>query len=105
MTDKPQAHGYSIFTVDGPNPFYERGVEVKGHEFRYSTVLEWQGRPEELALKMKRGKGFIGGRDGLTRNNVLALYTHVHAEGTAEWAAGLLKRCRMHSNKSASGGM
>ena len=94
MSDKPQAHGYSIFTVDGPNPFYEHGVEIKGHEFRYSMVLEWQGELKELALKMKRGKGFAEGRDGLTRNNVLALYTHVHAEGTLEWALGFLNRCR-----------
>jgi cobyrinic acid a,c-diamide synthase len=95
MSDKPQAHGYSIFTVDGPNPFYENGIEIKGHEFRYSTVLEWGGKPAELALKMKRGKGFAGGRDGLTKKNVLALYTHVHAEGTLEWARGLIDRCRV----------
>ena len=94
MSEKPQAHGYSIFTVDGPNPFYETGAQIKGHEFRYSTVLEWRGAPAELALKMNRGKGFAGGRDGLTRNNVLALYTHVHAEGTLEWASGFLNRCR-----------
>jgi cobyrinic acid a,c-diamide synthase len=94
MSDKPQAHGYSIFTVDGPNPFYRNGIEIKGHEFRYSTVLEWGGEPAELALKMKRGKGFAGGRDGLTKKNVLALYTHVHAEGTLEWATGLINRCR-----------
>ena len=94
MSDKPQAHGYSIFVVDEPNPFYEKGVEIKGHEFRYSIVLEWQGQPEELVLKMKRGKGFMGGRDGLTKQNVLALYTHVHAEGTPQWAEGLLRRCR-----------
>jgi cobyrinic acid a,c-diamide synthase len=100
MSDKPQAHGYSIFTVDGPSPFYEKGAEIRGHEFRYSTVLEWRGQPEELVLKMKRGKGFMGGRDGLTRNNVLALYTHVHAEGTPQWAAGLLQRCRARMQRS-----
>jgi cobyrinic acid a,c-diamide synthase len=100
MSNKPQAHGYSIFKVDGPNPFYEHGVEIKGHEFRYSTVLEWLGEPTELALKMKRGKGFAEGRDGLTKNNVLALYTHVHAEGTPEWAIGLLNRCRTRLRNS-----
>lgn len=99
MSDRPQAHGYSIFTVDGPNPFYENGIEIKGHEFRYSTVLEWGGEPAELALKMKRGKGFAGGRDGLTKKNVLALYTHVHAEGTREWARGLINRCRVHQKE------
>ncbi|MDD3813443.1 MAG: cobyrinate a,c-diamide synthase [Desulfocapsaceae bacterium] len=94
MSKKPQAHGYSVFEVDGANPFYSQGAEIKGHEFRYSTILEWQGRPEQLALKMSRGQGFMAGRDGLTMNNVLALYTHVHADGTPEWAEGFMNRCR-----------
>lgn len=55
MSKKPQAHGYSIFEVDGNNPFYPLASEVRGHEFRYSTILEWPGTPEELTLKMKRG--------------------------------------------------
>jgi cobyrinic acid a,c-diamide synthase len=95
MSKKPQAHGYSIFETEGSNPFYQKGTEVKGHEFRYSTILEWPGDPNDLALKMKRGVGFMGGRDGLTRRNVLALYTHVHALGTPEWAEGFMVRCRM----------
>ncbi len=94
MSEKPQAHGYSIFEVDGENPFFKKGISVKGHEFRYSTILDWKGEPEELALKMKRGKGFSGGRDGLTKKNVLALYTHIHACGTPDWASWLVERCR-----------
>ena len=94
MSQKPQAHGYSIFEVDGENPFYQKGAEIKGHEFRYSTVLEWPGKPENLVLKMKRGVGFSEGREGLTMNNVLALYTHIHALGTPEWAEGFMRRCR-----------
>jgi cobyrinic acid a,c-diamide synthase len=94
MSIKPQAHGYSIIEVDGENPFYEKGVEIKGHEFRYSTILEWAGKPEELCLKMKRGVGFSEGREGLVMKNVLALYTHIHALGTPEWAEGFMKRCR-----------
>jgi cobyrinic acid a,c-diamide synthase len=94
MSKRPQAHGYSVFSVEGANPFYATGVTVKGHEFRYSTVLDWQGKPEQLVLQMSRGQGFMSGRDGLTMNNVLALYTHVHAEGTPEWAPGFIDRCR-----------
>ncbi len=94
MSEKPQAHGYSIFEVDGKNPFYRIGTEVKGHEFRYSTILKWPGDANKLALAMKRGIGFADGRDGLTVNNVLALYTHVHALGTPDWAKGFMKRCR-----------
>ncbi|MEN8198880.1 MAG: cobyrinate a,c-diamide synthase [Thermodesulfobacteriota bacterium] len=99
MSGKPQAHGYSIFAADRENPFYEKQAEVKGHEFRYSTILEWQGNEDDLALKMARGVGFVGGRDGLTRKNVLALYTHVHALGTPEWAGNFLKRCRQEKEK------
>jgi cobyrinic acid a,c-diamide synthase len=94
MSHKPQAHGYTVFTVERENPFYPVGTQIKGHEFRYSIVSGWDGRPEELALRMERGTGFQGGRDGLLKNNVLALYTHVLAPGAPEWAAGLLRAAR-----------
>jgi len=94
MSKKPQAHGYSVFEADRQNPFYTEGLEVKGHEFRYSVILEWQGNAEELVLKMKRGTGFMEGRDGLVKQNVLALYTHIHALGTPEWAKNFMACCR-----------
>ncbi len=91
ISGRPQAHGYSAFTVDRENPFYPVGTRVKGHEFRYSTVDAWDGEPDQLALKIERGTGFAGGRDGLVANNVLALYTHVLAPGTPSWAPGLVR--------------
>jgi cobyrinic acid a,c-diamide synthase len=94
MSAKPQAHGYTIFHVEKENAFYSPGTEVKGHEFRYSKILEWQGSEDQLVLKMVRGQGFKNGRDGLTYKNVLALYTHVHADGTPEWAGNFVQRCR-----------
>ena len=93
---KPQAHGYSIFTVDKPNPFYPVGTTIKGHEFRYSTILHWDGTPEELTLNMERGTGFMAGRDGLVKNNVLALYTHVLSSGTPQWASALISAAQKH---------
>ncbi|MDU9050140.1 MAG: cobyrinate a,c-diamide synthase [Candidatus Electrothrix sp. Rat3] len=91
MSSKPQGHGYSTFIVEQENAFYPLGTQVKGHEFRYSVVESWDGGPEDLALRMERGTGFQGKRDGLVKKNVLALYTHVLAPGTPEWAAGLLR--------------
>jgi cobyrinic acid a,c-diamide synthase len=91
MAVKPQAHGYSTFTADRENPFYPLGTQVKGHEFRYSVVESWDGDPEELAVQMERGTGFQGKRDGLVKKNVLAMYTHVLAPGTPEWAVGILR--------------
>jgi cobyrinic acid a,c-diamide synthase len=94
MSVKPQAHGYTIFHVEKENAYYSQGAEVKGHEFRYSKILDWQGSTDQLALKMVRGHGFIDGRDGLTYKNVLALYTHIHADGTPDWAGNFVQRCR-----------
>lgn len=99
MGKKPQAHGYSIFTADRKNPFYAPGTTIKGHEFRYSTVLQWDGKSGDLALKMERGTGFMDGRDGLMKNNVLALYTHVLAPGTPEWALGIMGAAKVYKER------
>lgn len=93
MSPRPQAHGYSAFTVTGDNPFYPLGATLKGHEFRYSTIDRWSGTAADLAFEMTRGTGFMDGRDGLTYKNVLALYTHIHAEGTPLWAPALVEKC------------
>jgi len=89
---KPQAHGYTELTVQGKTPFYRKGEMIKGHEFRYSTVLSWKGNTTDLTLKMNRGVGFMDSRDGLVYNNVLALYTHVHALSTPQWAGRLVAK-------------
>jgi len=96
MAEKPQAHGYSIFTVEKTNPFYPRGTTIKGHEFRYSTVDAWEGSPDDLVLTMDRGTGFTGKRDGLVTKNVLALYTHVLASDVPEWTNGLITAALRH---------
>ena len=89
---KPQAHGYTELQVCNDNPFYGAGERIKGHEFRYSTVLSWQGDSAGLAFIMERGVGFMDGRDGLVFKNVLALYTHIHALATPQWAHSLVAR-------------
>lgn len=103
ISKKPQAHGYSVFNVDRGNPFYNENTTIKGHEFRYSTVLNWDGHDEDLVVKMERGTGFMNGRDGLVRNNVFALYTHVLASGTPEWAEGFLAAARKYKADLSTG--
>lgn len=91
---RPQAHGYTVATATTKNPFYREGTEVKGHEFRYSKIGNWIGTSDDLALQMHRGVGFADGGDGLVYKNVLALYTHVHAIGTPEWACALVGKAK-----------
>jgi cobyrinic acid a,c-diamide synthase len=91
---RPQGHGYTIVKVARQNPYYAVGSEIKGHEFHYSSVIEWRGRPEDLAFEMIRGTGIYQGADGLIRRNVLATYTHIHATGTPQWAPALVRLAR-----------
>ncbi|MDY6950273.1 MAG: cobyrinate a,c-diamide synthase [Thermodesulfobacteriota bacterium] len=88
---RPQGHGYSIFEVARPNPFFKVGSQVRGHEFHYSNVLKWRGESEDLAFNMIRGQGLDGKGDGLFYKNTLATYSHIHALGTPSWAEAMVK--------------
>ena len=94
LSRKPQAHGYTALEVRKPNPFYPLGLRIKGHEFRYSTIEQWPGESEGLVFAMERGVGFMDRRDGLLYKNALALYTHIHALGTPEWAPAMVAKAR-----------
>ncbi len=93
MFKKPQAHGYVIAKINGNNPFYERGVELKGHEFHYSKVIEYESLPP-MSFQMIRGEGIIENLDGAVYQNTLGTYVHIHALGTEEWVKGMLKKAR-----------
>ncbi|WP_369688293.1 cobyrinate a,c-diamide synthase [Desulfatitalea tepidiphila] len=94
FSKRPQGHGYTIARVARPNPYFETGQTIKGHEFHYSTVQLLESPPESMAFEMERGKGLKNGLDGLCHNRVLATYTHIHALGTPQWAPALVDRAR-----------
>jgi len=90
QTARPQGHGYMVAMVDRGNPFFEPGIELKGHEFHYSRVIGGEDR-DSTVLGVRRGSGIGGGRDGLVKNRVWASYLHLHALGTPRWAGGFLR--------------
>lgn len=94
MEKRPQAHGYTNLTATANNPVYPPGTQIKGHEFRYSRVLDWQGSRQDLAFTMQRGNGFAADGDGLVYKNTLALYTHIHALATPDWAKHFVELIR-----------
>ena len=88
---RPQGHGYTIVKVEGQNPYYEVGCEIRGHEFHYSRVSKRDSQKSDLVFRMQRGVGIEKDRDGILYKNVLATYTHVHALGTPGWASALVR--------------
>lgn len=92
---RPQGHGYTLLEVDGENPFFPPGTVVRGHEFHYCRVLAGTGGAG-TAFLVRRGTGIDGEREGVTRGNVLAGFSHLHALGTPEWAPALVERARVY---------
>ncbi|HEX9882459.1 MAG TPA: cobyrinic acid a,c-diamide synthase, partial [Desulfobaccales bacterium] len=100
MGKKPQAHGYTILEVTRDNPYLPRGVVLKGHEFHYSQIVPAPAPGVPMAFTVRRGSGIGGQREGLLYQNVLATYTHLHALGSPQWAAGMVRRAREHRQVS-----
>jgi cobyrinic acid a,c-diamide synthase len=96
FSKRPQGHGYTIFEVKKPNPYFEAGTRVRGHEFHYSNVLEWRGKSEDLAFRMIRGGGLDGKGDGVCYKNTLATYSHIHAVGTPSWAEAMVEASALY---------
>jgi cobyrinic acid a,c-diamide synthase len=101
-TPRPQGHGYMAAMVDRPNPFLPVGTRLLGHEFHYSRVAGGFGGATALAVE--RGAGLGRGRDGLAVGNVVATYMHLHAGGTAGWAAGLVRAALHHASRAPQPG-
>jgi len=100
---KPQGHGYTELEVRRPNPFFEVGKRLRGHEFHYSRVLTWRRDSMELALKNLRGRGFDGKSDGVCIGNILALYSHVQdVYGCNGWAGGFVNAAKVFKNSAGA---
>ena len=100
MGKKPQAHGYTILEVAWDNPYFPVGTVLKGHEFHYSQMVPEPGPEAPMAFRVTRGTGMGGQREGLLYHNVLATYTHLHALGSPEWAAGIVRLAREYRQDS-----
>lgn len=88
---RPRGHGYTAVAVDGENPYFAIGTELKGHEFHYSYLKTKRGEDLRFAFSMRRGAGLMEGKDGICYKNALATYTHIHALGTPDWAPSMVK--------------
>lgn len=100
LSKRPQGHGYTISTVDTANPYFDVGTEIRGHEFRYSTIVEWRGQDRDMVFSTTRGTGFYNKRDGICYKNVLASYTHLHALGTPAWAPALVRNALAYKKRA-----
>jgi len=97
MEKKPQGHGYTINTVREGNPYLPCGLEIRGHEFHNSRLINLDSSQIKFGLDVKRGKGITGKEDGIVYKNVFASYNHLHATSVPQWAEGLVNMAKKWS--------
>jgi cobyrinic acid a,c-diamide synthase len=96
LSKRPVGHGYTRVRVIEENPYFKVGEIIRGHEFRYSTVVEIDQSVGSMAFSMERGKGIVGCQDGFFFDRVFATYTHILATGTPSWAESILRQARIY---------
>lgn len=99
MEDKPQGHGYTRLNVKNNNSFFQNaGLQIKGHEFHNSKIVNFDSDAYEYAFEVQRGCGINGQSDGIMYKNVIAAFNHIHSLATPEWAQGFVKLARAFKN-------
>lgn len=103
LSKSPEGHGYTIFTVDGENPYFTKGCEVRGHEFRYSRIVNTdEAASLPMVFTMQRGRGIINMRDGLIYKNTLATFSHTHAlSRNVSWMQSMVALARRYADTPA----
>jgi len=69
-----------------------RGTPFLGHEFHHSELI----MEEEpcYAIRLERGTGIKGGRDGISDNNLLASYSHIHSASFRGFPEKFIEACQ-----------
>ncbi|MBF0209811.1 MAG: cobyrinate a,c-diamide synthase [Desulfamplus sp.] len=98
LSQRPVGHGYTEVKVINPNPFFKVGEVIKGHEFRYSHIIDIEYQDKDMAFAMIRGKGIIAKKDGFFSNNVFGTYTHILASCTPIWSESIIKKAIEYKN-------
>lgn len=89
MQSRPQGRGYVILRESGESPWpplppTDSAVEIRAHEFHYSSLENVDGGLR-YAYRVVRGTGIDGKHDGIVHRNVLACYTHQRDTGNHHW--------------------
>jgi cobyrinic acid a,c-diamide synthase len=70
---------------------------VHGHEFHYSQILNIPS-DSQFSFSMKRGRGITGRHDGLTYNECIASYMHLHFADTRVLRK-ILDKCLLYKRR------
>ena len=89
--------GYRELTLTTSGLLGEKGMKIRGHEFHYSYLENFNGG--DFVSDITDARGHDCGGDGIMLNNVVALYTHLHFSSNPQVPAALLQAARNQKKK------
>lgn len=103
---KPQGLGYTEALTIAPNPYHPLHGTWKGHEFHFSTAVNYPASLPFLC-KLTKGSGMAQanenntayGLDGLLYKNCFASYTHLYAPAVPHFAENFIRQARLFREK------
>jgi len=96
---RPQGHGYTELEATADNPYFDEGEVVRGHEFHYTALADPPPASLRAGFRVRRGIGFGGAIDGIRHRQVLATYSHLHADGAPRWAPGVVRAAARYASE------
>ena len=97
MHPSPRGRGYVEFTETEamPWPGAAGGRAYRAHEFHYSSLVNADDL-EPTAMRLARGEGIGGGRDGIVYKNLLATYLHRRTCAADRWPQRFVQFAQTH---------
>jgi cobyrinic acid a,c-diamide synthase len=92
MDNRIRALGYYRVGARKTNILATRGDEIRGHQFRYSSI---DGIPDlsSRVFSLKKDSTGQSTTEGFVFKNVLATYMHLHFGSNPDFARGLVESC------------
>ncbi|MDD5240387.1 MAG: hydrogenobyrinic acid a,c-diamide synthase (glutamine-hydrolyzing) [Sulfuricella sp.] len=106
MHEKPVGRGYIRLRETGESLWPRQAnapaeLEVRGHEFHYSSLENLDASGLKFAYEVKRGHGIDGRHDGIVYKNLLASYAHLRSLDAYNWAERFVAFVRDKAHKSS----
>jgi cobyrinic acid a,c-diamide synthase len=92
MSDKLEALGYVEVETRAPTCLGGAGLRFRGHQFRYSRLVEAEGAGQAYSVRRRRGGETFA--EGYHAGRVLGSYVHAHWASNPLVAEGLVRACQ-----------
>ena len=101
MRDRLAALGYVEVETDAPTVLGPAGLRFRGHQFRYSELVD--AGEIDLSYRIRRRRGGDVSREGYSRGSMLASYVHAHWASNPRAAEGLVAACAAFASRRDGG--